>query len=156
MFAVLKCWKMFFASLIFFALICCPLTALYASGPKMLYKIMLKKYQSLWKCPIGLHLVFLCVCVNLKQTSWRHSPPPISLNPPSKFSLYHVMYLSRGSISRGPPSPHFFKPNKNAGFKSRLCLKRLPHIFAMRYIVGFNFKNWVTKNYVNVVFKIII
>ena len=116
-------------------------------------KIMLKKYQSLWKCPIGLHLVFLCVCVNLKQTSWRHSPPPISLNPPSKFSLYHVMYLSRGNISRGPPSPQYFKPNKNAGFKSRLCFKRLPHIFAMRYTVGFNFKNWVTENNASVVFK---
>ena len=99
-------------------------------------------------------ILFSFVCVwYWSRLLGAQAPPPISLNLPSKFSLHHAMYLSRWSISRGPPSPHFFKPNKNTDFKSRLCLKRLPHIFTIRCIVGFNFKNWLTKNYVNVVFK---
>ena len=102
MFAVLK-------MLIFFALICCPLTALYASGPKMLYKIMLKKYQSLWKCPIGLHIVFLCVCVNLKQTSWRHSPPPYLSKPAQQvFTLPCDVLVAWKYIAR-PTKPPFLQ-----------------------------------------------
>ena len=51
MFAILKMFENAFYVFDIFALNYCPLTALHASGPKMLWKNHLKKYQSLWKCP---------------------------------------------------------------------------------------------------------
>ena len=67
----LYCTKMFenvFYVFDIFALNCCPLTALHASGPKCCVKNHIEKISKfVKKCPMGGHLSFP-LCVDLNQT----------------------------------------------------------------------------------------
>ena len=114
---------MFFMSLIFFALNCCPLTALHASGPKCCEKIILKKYQSLWKSPIGSHLSFP-LCVDMNQTQGRHcpSPPPLQTHQASFLQVIWCPCCIESNPAlrrRKPVWQNTFKPPKNAAHKCR-------------------------------------
>ena len=137
---------MFFVTLIFFALNCCPLTALHASGPKCCTKNNVEKISKFVKMPHWPPSCFpLCVCTWSRLNGAIAPPPHLSKTRPASF--HYTMWCpccveSNRALRRRRPVCQAPKPVKNAGFKSRLCFKRLPHIIAMKYIVGhdFNFK----------------
>ena len=108
-------------------------------------KSFLKKYQSLWKNPIGSHLSFP-LCKNMNQTQRSHCPPPPPLQThqasfPQGIWCPHCVESNRMLRRREAvrQAPKLFKPPKNAALKchplnseSRLCFRCLLHLGVMK------------------------
>ena len=147
MFAILKMFENAFYVFDIFALNCCPLTALHASGPKCCEKIILKKYQSLWKAPLAAIFLFLCVRTWTRHKGAIARPTPFSKLTKQVFlRSYDVPHCVESNHTQRRrelvgQAPNLFKPPKNAALKchplnpeSCLCFRRLLHLFVITFI----------------------
>ena len=148
-------------SLIFFALNCCPLTALHASGPKCCTKNNVEKISKFVKMPHWPPSCFpLCVWTWSRLNGAIAPPPPLQTRPAS---FHYTMWCpccveSNRALRRREP---VWQAPKTSSLLKTLVSNV---VFALGvfhiqsscniYIVGYDFNFCVTGNNASVAFKI--